>query len=454
MTRKLVEMQQKLYNIPHLIDEPTLKWVEGIVAAQDKPFTPKMAVDGKPNKKERDLQYVEETKTGLIGIQGPLTYAEYEAVCGEANASYQQIQAEFDGLVKAGAKTIILDVDSPGGEAYGMMETGRYMRRKADEAGIKLIAYIDGMAASAGMGLTAAAHEIIANPEAELGSIGVVVKLRNANEAMKNMGVKDTYVYAGKSKIPFDAEGQFSEEFLKDIQEKVDTLYERFTSYVAEMQNISVEAVKATEAKMFMAEQAVELGLAHTIMTRESFFEYLADTVQTGEPMLGKRLFSSEKDKLEMKELENLQATVATLTTEKDEALASLLAANEALAAKAAEMTALQAQLEAVQEKLNAYADAEAAALAAAEEARVAGRKAKLVAAVGEVEAEALYASLEVLPDAAFEAVVEKMSAASVAVDEDPLFKEQGHGGGKSEGAPVDTSYLTKLIAKNYGPRA
>lgn len=448
---KLIEMSQMLYNTPHLLDKASFDWVESVINAQTVDKQAALKTEKQREKdKDRDLQYNEDTQVGVISIHGPLTYIEYEAVCGEKNASYQQIEAEFDGLVKTGATTIVLDVDSPGGMAYGLLETGRYLREKADANGVKLIAYVDGYAASAGMGLTAAAHEIIANPEAELGSIGVVVKLRNMNKAMKELGVEDTYIYAGKSKIPFNNEGEFAEEFLKDVQDKVDALYERFTSYVAEMQNISVEAVKATEAKMFMADKAVELGLAHKTMTRESFFEYLADTVQqtvhTGDRMLGRKLFGSEKDKPQMKELETLKTEMAEMSTQFDSAKAALATAETALAAKTAELETAQAALVAATEKLNAYTEAEEKAKAEAEAARIAGRKAALSAAVGDVEAEALYASLETLPDAAFDAVVAKMAAAAKSVEETPMFKEVGRDGDKG----VELSTLDRLLAEKY----
>lgn len=454
MSSKLIEMSSRLYNTPHLIDQASFKWVEGVIAAQA--ITPDAKVADKAvdkKDKQRELQYNEDTKTGVLSVHGPLTYVEYEAMCGEANASYQGISAEFDALVKAGAKTIVMDVDGPGGEAYGMMETGRSLRAAADAAGINLIAYVDGLAASATYGLTAAAHEIIVNPEAEVGSIGVVVKLRNVNGAMKDMGVKDTYVYAGKSKIPYDANGDFTEEFVADVTEKVNAIYERFTSYVAEMQGISVEAVKQTEAKVFMAEQAVALGLAHKIMTRESFFEYLADTVATGDKMLGRNILGFKKENVNMNELEQLQTELSTMTGKVGELETALATATSIIEAKTAEALALTAQLVSAAEKLEAYAATEQAELAAAELARVTARKTALVDSVGEAEAEALYASLETLPDATFDLVVGKMKAASLTLENNPMFQEQGLGGG-TEGASVDTSHLQALIKANYGPKA
>lgn len=453
MPNKLIEMSSRLYNTPHLIDQQSFKWVESVIAAQASPEAKVADKATEKKDRERELQYNEDSKVGVLSVHGPLTYVEYEAMCGEANASYQGISAEFDALVKAGAKTVVMDVDGPGGEAYGMMETGRALRKKADEAGINLIAYVDGLAASATYGLTAAAHEIIVNPEAEVGSIGVVVKLRNVNGAMKEMGVKDTYVYAGKSKIPYDADGEFTEEFVADVTEKVNAIYERFTSYVAEMQGISVEAVKQTEAKVFMAEQAVSLGLAHKIMTRESFFEYLADTVATGDKMLSRKILGFKKENVNMNELEQLQTQLSTMTAKAGELETALATATSTIEAKTAEATAMAAALATATEKLEAYAAAEKAEMEAAETARVEARKAALVDAVGEVEASALYASLEALPDAAFEAVVGKMKAASVSLETNPMFTEKGHGGG-TEGASVDTSHLQALINKNYGPKA
>lgn len=451
---KLLAMKSKLYNTPHLIDSESFGWVEGVVNAQTEGV--QLSIAGKEKNRERQLSYNEDTKVGVIDISGPLTYMEYEAMCGEPNASYQGIMAQFDQLIAAGAKTVVLDVDSPGGEAYGMMETGRYLRKQADKAGVNIIAYVDGLAASAGYGLAASAHEIIANPEAELGSIGVVVKLRNVNGAMKQMGVKDTYVYAGASKIPYDADGEFAEEFLGDIREKVNALYEAFTDYVAELQNISVDAVKATEAKTFLAEKAVEMGLATKTMTREGFFEYLADVVQSGDTMLRFQL-TGKKEGAKMTaeslaKLEALEGSVASLTASLEETTSKFEAVMAELAEKNAALEAASASLEEANKVLAAIETEKAEAAAAAEAARVEKRKAALVEAVGEAEAETLYAALGNLEDAAYFAVIEKMGT-KLAVEQktDPAFQELGAGGDKGV---ENTSSLTQMIEEKYGRSA
>ena len=275
---KLLRLTSILYNTPHLMLPASLERV--FTYLDDRNNHAELAVQLEKKPKERNVQYVAETQVGVLSVSGPLTYIEYEAMCGEQNSSYQQIVDDFDKLCSMGAKTIVMDVDSPGGMAYGMAETGRYLRKKADEKGIQLVAYVDGVSASAAFGLSVAAHEIIANPDAELGSVGVVVKLRNMNKAMNNAGVEDTYIYAGDSKIPFKEDGSFREDFLADIQYKVDALYQQFTEYVADMRGIDVGVVKSTQAKVLIAQDAIKIGFADKVMTREDFSNYLADLVE------------------------------------------------------------------------------------------------------------------------------------------------------------------------------
>lgn len=169
--------------------------------------------------------------------------------------------------------------------------------------------------------------------------------------------------------------------------------------------------------------------------------------------MLGRKITSFKKENVNMNELEQLQTQLSTLTAKTGDLETALAAATSTIEAKTAEAIEMAAALATATEKLEAYAAAEKAEMEAAEIARVEARKAALVDAVGEVEASALYASLEALPDAAFEAVVGKMKAASVSLETNPMFAEKGHGGG-TEGASVDTSHLQALINKNYGPKA
>lgn len=440
---KLLRLTNKLYNTPHLMLPASLERV--FTYLDDRNNHAELAVQLEKKPKERNVQYVAETQVGVLSVSGPLTYIEYEAMCGEQNSSYQQIVDDFDKLVSMGAKTIIMDADSPGGEAYGMMETGRYLRKKADEKGIQLVAYVDGLSASACFGLCVAAHEIIANPDAELGSVGVVVKLRNMNKAMTNMGVEDTYIYAGDSKIPFKEDGSFREDFLNDIQYKVDALYQQFTEYVADMRGIDVGVVKSTQAKVLMAQDAIKIGFADKAMTREDFSNYLADLVE--KPMRFSFKSKGENknmttDVIEQEAVASLKADFEAAVAKNTELAAALAAQNEAFEAAQAQAAELQKAVAAAQEQI---AQMQAAAAKEAADKRMAA----LQAVVDQDKAAELHMSLAALDDKAFATVVASLQAK--AVDEETAFAEKGFAGSNAD--PVEEDKTAAIIKAKYAAK-
>ena len=216
---------------------------------------------------------------GVLNVEGVTTYKAtgWEALCG--GTSYESLVTQMEGFVDQGLKEVYMLVDSGGGEAYMMMQTSQTLRKLADDNNIKLIGYVDGMAASAGYGLLSCCHEIITNTDAEVGSIGVVISLMNNSEQLSKEGLKRSFITAGASKVPFDTDGEFKDEFLADLQDKVDVLYEQFTGHVASFrEGMSQDQVKATEAKMFQSDKALKLGLVDKVMELRDFKkEYLSD---------------------------------------------------------------------------------------------------------------------------------------------------------------------------------
>jgi serine protease SohB len=445
MAHELFKLYQKLTNTPHLVTSEALGKAISYIEARN--GETEFAILGSPNKEYRTPQYNEDTKTGVVTVDGPLTYIAYQGLCGESGCSYQQITEDFEQLISEGATTIVLDVDGPGGEAYSMMETGRYLRKVADEKGINLIAYIDGMSASATYGITSSAHEVVINPEATAGSIGVVVKLRNANKALKSMGIEDTYVYAGESKIPFDSEGDFTESFLNDLQDKVDTLYTNFVTYISEMRSIEVNAVKSTKAKMFLSDEAQAIGLVDKIMTREEFANYLADvsegktTLIKLKPTSNTPSASVETQEDDSMQLAELQAQVLELTNKLDAAAATAEQLQATLTGKDAQLATLQATVETLQAQAEAKAKAEL-------EDKMNARKARLTACLDEEKSLSIFASTEQLSDEAFEAVAVAFEAQAAAQAKTTPFKELGHDG---EGVGVKPANAVKaVLEKQY----
>lgn len=270
--KKLLRLTESLYSKPHLISQAGFYAISRYLDVRNGFMLG-----------EDDMEPVEREKfdpisgIGVIDIYGALTYKPVYGMCGAVGTSYEQLLEDASEMIEGGCKTIILNCDSGGGEGYGAFETGSELRRMCDASGVYLIAYNDGCMASACYALGCVADEVIANPSAETGSIGVLIALINNSKALEKEGYTRSFISAGKSKIPFAEDGSFKQEFLDDLQMKVDAMYEDFVSYVCQYTGLSTEEVKATEAKTFMSAEALKLGLINKVMTRSEFFDYVAN---------------------------------------------------------------------------------------------------------------------------------------------------------------------------------
>lgn len=214
---------------------------------------------------------------GVITIQGPLTYRTtgWEAYCG--GYSYQMLLDDASELIGSGVKTIVLDCDSGGGEAYGCFEAANELRKMCDDNGVKLFGYIDGHACSAMYGLICVCDEIVINPFGEAGSIGVLIALYNDSEHLKQEGYERVFITDGTEKVPFDDSGAFRKGFITDLEKRCSELGDAFRLHVSTYTGLSVDELKATNAKVYSAQDALSTGLVNNIQTRAEFVSYVVD---------------------------------------------------------------------------------------------------------------------------------------------------------------------------------
>lgn len=424
MAHELARFRSKLFDTPLLVDS---KSFESVLNYVDKRCEGTVDVVQKEASGEFSMYstlHYAESNLGVIHISGPLTNKStgWEALCG--GTSYESIKEDFEALLEAGTKTVAFMVESGGGEAYGMMDTGNYLRKLADENGVRIISYVDGLSASAAYGLTAISDEVISNKNSEIGSIGVLIRLMNDSKALEMEGYQRSFISAGTQKIPYSEDGSFRKEFLDDLQYKVDTLYTDFAEYVAEHRNLSVEAVRNTQANTFLANDAIALGLADRIMTQEEFYSYLSGEAQTNKEgsSMSNRIFKFSKtnteETLDMSQLAELQS--------------QLTAANEQLAEFSSVKEALTLLQTSVAEKEAALAEAMAEVAqmkAATETMKMDARKSKLAAVMSADKVEAVSTSLSSLDDSAFETVLSGFAAQKQALEASDMFTELGDQG-------------------------
>jgi signal peptide peptidase SppA len=441
-------------NTPHLIENESFQVLLDYLESRDNLTVnlPEMAISNNLNNSSGDW-VLGEGSVAYIPINGTLTYEDtmWSALCGMT--SYQSIVSQMKQAASEGYRTVVLDIDSGGGEAYQTFSTARTIRKIADENDMKLISYVDGMAASAAYALAATSHEIIAHPQSEVGSIGVVTRLTNTNARDMMEGITTTYIYAGGSKIPYAEDGSFRKDFLEDIQEKVDVLYDEFVGHVASSRGIEESVVMDTDAKVFTASKAMTLGLIDTVMEVEEFAEYLADMSDKEARNMPINIFKSKKEE-DMPNKKSAEGEQNTLT------LTELQEVNTTLQASLEEaqigFTELQQAHDLAQEELvSALAEVEKLK-AALEEASTETknlveqkRKKALEDVTSEEEATVLYASLSSLDDTAFDAVVASFAKKATTLEQSDLFQEQGNSQ-KAEDQPSDKPSLKDKINKKY----
>ncbi|RYY51279.1 MAG: hypothetical protein EOO06_00695 [Chitinophagaceae bacterium] len=426
MAHSLLRLKEKICNTPHLMHPASFETIIQYLNSRNAEDF-KMESDEEFSREDNSrYSFNSDIGVAVMNIDGPLSYKPVTIMgfdCG--GASYQQIKEDFTYLVDSGAKTIAFSVSSGGGEAFQMMPTASYMRNLATENDVRLITYVDGLSASAAYGLSVIADELIMAPSSEVGSVGVLVRLMNDSKALEKEGYERTFISAGDEKIPYDADGSFRKEFLEDIQGKVDTLYEDFTSFVAEHRNLTVEAVRSTQARTFLPKEAIELGLADSVMTIESFYTHLAETAQRKEGgMLKNQLFKFNKNEetLEMSQLADMQAQLAQY----QEQVAELSSVKETLALLQADFSAKDAALA---EALSQVAQMQEVAVAT----KLSARKEKLSAVMSADKVEGVSASLSSLDDAAFSTVLAGFTAQKQALEASDLMNEIGDQGQEVE---------------------
>tara|TARA_Y100000593_G_scaffold83521_2_gene157517 strand:- start:18644 stop:20020 length:1377 start_codon:yes stop_codon:yes gene_type:complete len=183
---------------------------------------------------------------------------------GRWATGYRYIQAALErGMRDPDVRAIALIVDSPGGEVAGCFEL---VDKIYDAGGTKPIrAFASDHAFSAAYALASAAGEVVVSRSGGTGSIGVVTMHVDMSEALEQMGLKVTFIFAGNHKVDGNPYEKLPDEVKGRIQERIDRIYGVFTSTVARNRDMEEDAVRETEALTFDAEDSTARGLADRI---------------------------------------------------------------------------------------------------------------------------------------------------------------------------------------------
>ena len=163
------------------------------------------------------------------------------------------------------AEALLLRLNTPGGAVVPSDD----IRLAAKRFDGPTIAYATDVCASGGYWIASGCDELWAREGSIVGSIGVRGSRFTATGLLDKLGVDYEQFTAGEFKeagVPF---ADMDDEERAYIQGLIDDHYDTFVETVAEAREMDPEFVRSTEAKVYLGEQALELGLVDDIGTRE-----------------------------------------------------------------------------------------------------------------------------------------------------------------------------------------
>ena len=191
---------------------------------------------------------------------------------GDIEASnVENLKEEISAILQSETKCeeIVLNLESAGGTVIGYGLAAAQLKRIRD-AGIKLTACVDKVAASGGYMMACVANKIVSAPFAVIGSIGVVAAIPNFSKILKKLDVDYELHTAGEFKRTITTFGETTDEgrekFKKDLQEIHDLFKEHVTKF-----RPGLDISKVATGEIWEGTKALEVGLVDEISTSDEY---------------------------------------------------------------------------------------------------------------------------------------------------------------------------------------
>jgi signal peptide peptidase SppA len=220
----------------------------------------------------------------VIPVHGTLVRRAIGLDAASGLTSYGEIGAMFDAaLADPAVAGILLDIDSPGGEAGGVFELARQVR--AADARKPVWAIASDSAYSAAYAIACAASRVYVTQTGGVGSIGVIAMHVDQSARDAQEGYRYTAITAGDQKNDYSPHQPLDKEASARLQAEVDRLYGIFIDHVAAMRTLEPRFVRSTQAGLYFGPEAVVAGLADaegsTATALADFTAFLAEKRKT-----------------------------------------------------------------------------------------------------------------------------------------------------------------------------
>ena len=215
----------------------------------------------------------------MIKNPTPMERAYLGATCTQAFATQIEELAYTEAV-----QGVMIDMDSGGGSVQGVIEASDAVKKLAEKKPV--VAFTDGMIASACYWVASQATDIIASPSARVGSIGVYLPVADHSEQYAKEGIKVDVIRNkdGKHKGVGVEGTSLTDEQRAQMQEEVEEIYKEFKGAVLNKRSVEEQAM---QGQAFMAKSAVDMGLVDAVGDFESAFLLLDIAVKKAQGLTG-----------------------------------------------------------------------------------------------------------------------------------------------------------------------
>lgn len=236
---------------------------------------------------------------GVVNVKGSLVNEESFFNPWFGDLAYGTVQRALNQLLQDDSiSSIVLNLDSPGGDAQGVEELGQFVK---DTSRIKPVTAWASTALSAGYWIASAADRVFTSKMGQTGSIGAIATTMSYYERLRNDGI-DPFVARSSPKkaIPHPME-PLTDAGKKSMQDRINQYGDFFIENVARNRpTLSYANAKTTWAsgEVFFGEKALSLGLVDGLklslsqLLNEQIEAYNSQTPSGAPPMATKLILS------------------------------------------------------------------------------------------------------------------------------------------------------------------
>ncbi|ADD06171.1 signal peptide peptidase SppA [Natrialba magadii ATCC 43099] len=177
---------------------------------------------------------------------------------------------------------LLLKLNTPGGEVVPSDD----IRLAAERFDGPTVAYTNDVCASGGYWIASGCDALWARDGSIVGSIGVIGSRVNASDLAEKVGLSYERFAAGEFKDAGTPLKELEEDERAYLQGLIDDYYETFVDRVSDGRDMDPEFVRDTEARIYLGEEAHELGLVDELGTRRDLEDELTDQLETDEVVI------------------------------------------------------------------------------------------------------------------------------------------------------------------------